>query len=84
MGRLDRNLDVMLKFTERPKHQTMCIFKAGLSRLSDGCAKYKKVTYVSDPNQNVEATCNSKIKVTELKDLFIKRCKKLDKDELCM
>ena len=32
-------------------HQRMCIFKADLSSLSDGWAKYKeKVADVSDPN----------------------------------
>ena len=51
-------------------HQSMCIFKAGLSSSYDGWAKYKeKVLDVSDPNQNVETTCN-------LKDLFIKRVQK--------
>ena len=46
-------------------HQSMCIFKAGLSSSYDGWAKYKeKVPDVSDPNQNVEATCNSKLKFT--------------------
>ena len=46
-------------------HQRMCIFKADLSSLSDGCAKYKeKVADVSDPNQNIERTCNSKLKFT--------------------
>ena len=46
----------------------MCIFKAGLSSLSDGWAKYKgKVPDVSDSNQNVETTCNSKLKFTEPK-----------------
>ena len=46
-------------------HQSMCIFKAGLSSSYDGWAKYKeKVPDVSDPNQNVETTCNSKLKFT--------------------
>ena len=47
-------------------HQSMCILKAGLSRSSyDGWAKYKeKVSDVSDPNQNGETTCNSKLKFT--------------------
>ena len=55
-------------------HETICIFKAGLSSLSDGWAKYKeKVSDVSNSNQNVETTGNSKLKFTELKDLFIKR-----------
>ena len=46
----------------------MRIFKTGLSSLSDGWAKYKeKVPDVSDSNQNVETTCNSKFKFTELK-----------------
>ena len=54
-------------------HQSMVIFKAGLSSLYDGWAKYKeKAPDVSDPNQNVETTRNSKHKFTELKDLFIK------------
>ena len=55
-------------------HQSMGIFKTGLSSLSDGWAKYKeKVPDVSDPNQNVKATCNSKLKFTKLKTLFVKR-----------
>ena len=58
-------------------HQMMCMFEADLSRLSDGGAKHKeKVPDVSDPNQNIETTCNSKLKLTELKDLFIKRVQK--------
>ena len=44
-------------------HQSMRIFKAGPSSSYDGWAKYKeKVPDVSDPNQNVEKTCNSKLK----------------------
>ena len=55
----------------------MCIFKAGLSSLSGGWVKcQEKVPDVSDSNQNVETTCNSKIKFTELKGLFIKRAQK--------
>ena len=35
-------------------HQSMYIFRAGLSSLYDGWAKYKeKVPDMSDPNQNV-------------------------------
>ena len=50
-------------------HQSMCIFKSGLSNLSDGCRKYKeKVPDVSDSNLNIETKCNSKLKFTELKD----------------
>ena len=47
-------------------HQRMCIFKAdGLSSYYDCWAKYKeKVLDVSDPNQSVERTCNSKLKLT--------------------
>ena len=46
-------------------HQSMCIFKAGLSSSYDCWAKYKeKIPYVSDPNQNVDTTCNSKLKFT--------------------
>ena len=46
-------------------HQSMCIFKAGISSSYDCWAKYKeKIPYVSDPNQNVDTTCNSKLKFT--------------------
>ena len=46
-------------------HQRMCIFKIGLSSSYNDWAKYKeKVPDVSDPNQNVETTCNSKLKFT--------------------
>ena len=59
-------------------HQSICIFKAGLSGLSDDKAKYKgKIPDMSDFNQNVETTCNSKLKFVELKDLFIKRVQKI-------
>ena len=59
-------------------HQSMCIFKAGLSGSSDDKAKYKgKVPDMSDFNQNVETTCNSKLNFIELKDLFIKRVQKI-------
>ena len=58
-------------------HQNMGIFKAGLSSLDDDWAKYKeKVPDVSDLNQNVKRTRSSKLKFTELKDLFIKRVQK--------
>ena len=58
-------------------HQSMYIFKAGLSNLNDGWEKYKeKVPDVSDPNQNVETTCNSKLKFGELIDLFMKKVQK--------
>ena len=58
-------------------HQGMCIFKAGPSSLSHACVTYKeKVPDVSDPNQNVEKTCNFKLKLAELKDLFIKMVQK--------
>ena len=49
-------------------HQRMRIFKAGLSSSYDVMAGQnikKKYTYnVSDPDQNVETTYNSKIKFT--------------------
>ena len=46
-------------------HHNMCIFKADLSSSCDGWAKYKeKIHDVSDPNQNVETTCNFKLKFT--------------------
>ena len=52
-------------------------FKTGLSSLSDSLANYKeKVPDVRDCNQKVETTCNSKLKFTERKDLFIKKVQK--------
>ena len=49
-------------------HKSMGIFKAGLSSSYDvmaGPNRYKeKVPNVSDPNQNVKTTCNSKLKFT--------------------
>ena len=43
----------------------MCILEAGLSSLYYGWAKYKeKVPGASDPNQNIETICNSKLKFT--------------------
>ena len=46
-------------------HKSMCIFKAGLLSSYYGWAKYKeKVPCVSDPNQNVETTCHSKLNFT--------------------
>ena len=46
--------------------QSMCIFKAGLSSPYDCWAKYREKvpTDVSDPNQDFETTCNSKLKFT--------------------
>ena len=65
-------------------HQIMCIFKADLSGLSDDCTKYKAtVPDVSNPNQNIERTCNSKLTFTELKRFIHQKCaEKLVKDEL--
>ena len=46
-------------------HQSMCIFKAGLSSSYYDWAKYKeKVHDMSDPDQNVETTCNSELSFT--------------------
>ena len=55
-----------------------CIKYVTFSRLIDGWIKYKgKVPDVPDPSQNVERMlkqhCNFKLKLTKLKDLFIKR-----------
>ena len=51
----------------------MSTFKAG-----DDLAKYKeKVPDVSDSNRNVETACNSKLKLIELNDLFIRRVQKI-------
>ena len=65
-------------------HHSMCIFKACLSSLSNGWKKYKeKVPDVSDSNQNVEQTCNSKHTLTELKRfIHQKGAEKLVKDKL--
>ena len=55
----------------------MCIFKAGLSSLSDGWAKnQEKVPDVSDPNENIKTTCNSKLKLQNLKIYSSKGCRK--------
>ena len=65
-------------------HQIMCIFKADLSGLSDDCTKYKAtVPDVSNPNQNIERACISKLKFTELKRfIHQKDAEKLVKDAL--
>ena len=56
----------------------MCIFKAGLSSLSDDWTKHQeKVSDALDSNKNVETTCNSKLKFMERKNLFIKRARSL-------
>ena len=48
-----------------PTYGHLPVFKAGLSSSYDGWAKCKeKVPDVSDSNQNVETTCNSKLKFT--------------------
>ena len=45
------------------KYEHLPVFKAGLSSSYDGWAKCKeKVPDVSDPNQNIGTTCNSKLK----------------------
>ena len=55
----------------------MRIFKAGLSSLNDGWTKYEeKVPDMLDSNQNVETKCNLKLKLTKLKDPFMKRVQK--------
>ena len=51
-------------------HQSMCIFKAGLSSSNDGWAKYKeRVLGVSDHNQNCETLFHHQI-------CSSKRCRK--------
>ena len=46
-------------------YKNLPVCKAGLSSSYDGWTKCKeKVPHVSDPNQNVETTCNSKLKFT--------------------
>ena len=57
-------------------HLSMRILKAGPPSLSDDWGNYQeKIPDVSDPVQNAE-TCNSKLKFTELKDIFNKRVQK--------
>ena len=65
--------------------QIFCIFKASPLCLRHAWAKYKvQEAHGSEFNQNIETPCNSKLKVTELQNLCIKRRKlKLVKDE-CM
>ena len=52
--------------------QSMCIFKAGLSSVSNGWSKYKNSYDVLNSNQYVQITLNTKLKLTERKDLLIK------------
>ena len=64
-------------------HQSMCIFKALKSSSYDCWVIYKeKVPGVSDPNQNVKTTCNSKLSLHNLKIYSSKGCRKtLVKDD---
>ena len=56
-------------------HQSICIFKAGLSSSCDCWAKYKeKVPDVSDPNQNAETISNSSL--YNLKIYSSNKCRK--------
>ena len=62
-------------------YEHLPVFKAGLSSSYDGWAKCKeKVPDVSDPIQNVETTCNSKLNST-LRFIHQKGAEKLVKDE---
>ena len=62
--------------------QTICISEAHLASLRHVRAEYKdKVPYVPDSNQNIGASCNTKLKLTEFKELCIKSTKKVVKDE---
>ena len=59
-------------------YQSICIFKAGLSSLSDDWAKYKeKVPDVSDSNHMLKQDAIPISSLTELKDLVIKRVQKI-------
>ena len=49
----------------------MCISRAGISSLIDDWAKYKDKVLDVWFQSNVETTCNSKLKLTGLKDIFI-------------
>ena len=65
-------------------HQSICTSKAGLTSLRHVWAKYKdEVSDVSGSDQNIEASSNSKLKLTEGKDLPFKKTEILVKDE-CM
>ena len=60
-------------------HKSLCIFKVGLSSLSDGWAKDKqKVPDMSDSNQNLETTGWQ-----NLIFFYQKGTEKLVKNELC-
>ena len=62
---ISRKISESLQLQMPVLHQSMYIFKASLSYLYDCWAKHKeKVPNVSDPNQNVETTYNSKLKFT--------------------
>ena len=56
---------LQLQMSIAPTYEHLPVFKAGLSSSYDGWVKCKeKVPDVSDPNQNFETTCNSKLKFT--------------------
>ena len=60
----------------------MCISKVGLASLRHVWVEYKnKVPDVSDSNQNIGASCNTKLNLPEIKDLCIKSTEKLVRDE---
>ena len=63
-------------------HQSISIPKAGLSSLRPGQAEYRdKINDVSDSHQNIETSCNSKLKLPKFKNLLIKNTEKIIKDE---
>ena len=56
---------ILLQLQMSVLNQSMYIFKAGLLGSYDGWAKYKEeAPDVSNPNRNVETTCNSKFRFT--------------------
>ena len=56
---------LQLQMLVSPTSEHLPFLKAGLSSSSDGWGNCKeKVPDVSGPNQNVETTCNSKLKFT--------------------
>ena len=66
-------------------YQSICIFKAGLSSLSDDWAKYKeKLPDVSDSNHVLKQDAISISSLQDLKIYSSKECRKLAKDELCV
>ena len=56
---------LQLQMSIAPTYEHLPVFKAGLSSSYDGWVKCKEIVPdVLDPNQNVQTTCNFKLKFT--------------------